>query len=94
MRLDERDFWKRVLKLGDGEPMTEPSQWGYHLVEVRARGMSAEVDLVIPRPGAPHAMVTVHLDKEFNNYGVRSAKVWNVPVSVSCLTRSRAPIRK
>jgi hypothetical protein len=73
---------KVILKMGEGEPMTDPSQWGYHLVELRSRGLSAEVDFVIPRPGAPHALVTVHLEKKFNNYSIASAKVWNLPVTV------------
>jgi hypothetical protein len=73
---------KVLLKLGAGEPMTDSSQWGYHLVELRSRGLSAEADFVVPRQGAPHAMVTLHLEKQFNNYSVKSAKVWNLPVSV------------
>jgi len=73
---------KVLLKLGTGEPMTDSSQWGYHLVELRSRGLSAEADFVVPRPGAPHALVTLHLEKQFNDYSVKSAKVWNLPVSV------------
>lgn len=71
-----------LAKLGSGAPMTASTQWGYHLVELRSRGLSAEADFVVPRPGAPHAMVTLHLEKQFNDYSVKSAKVWNLPVSV------------
>ncbi len=71
-----------IKKLAAGHPMTDSSEWGYHLIELRSRGFSAEADMVIPRSGAPHALITLHLEKEFNNYTISTAKVWNLPTTV------------
>jgi hypothetical protein len=74
-------YEKVIAKLGTGLPMTDASQWAYHVVEIRSRALNAECDIIYPRENAPHGMVTLHLENDLGRYQVKSTKLWNLPAS-------------
>jgi hypothetical protein len=72
---------KVFARLGGGEPMMQPGQRAIHIVQVRTRGMDAQVDLIYPRPDGPHQEVTLTLGHYvFQKWQVRSVRKWGVPV--------------
>ena len=54
------EIYTRVIrKLEIGHPMTDPNETTYHVLEIRIRGLEAEVDLLYPRQGSIYEMVTL-----------------------------------
>lgn len=54
------EIYTRVIrKLEIGHPMTDPNETAYHVLEIRIRGVEAEVDLLYPRQGSIYEMVTL-----------------------------------
>ncbi len=69
-------------KLNGALPMTEVGQPAYHVVELRVRGFSADVDMFFPSASGGYEMATIHLEASLlDKWRVTRDRVWLVPVS-------------
>ena len=71
-----------IKKLGEGTPMTSADQWAYHIISVRSRGFTAEVDIIYPRESGPHELMTIHLRRKVLSYSVEHTRLWRIHVDV------------
>lgn len=70
-------------QLGQGRAMQEPGEPAVHVIQVRVRGVDAEVDVILPRRDAPPEMVTYRMRQRFlHHYRVTDTRRWNIAVDV------------
>ena len=71
-----------VQKLQNSSPMTNVDQLAYHVVELRVRGFTADLDIFFPTASGKYEMATIHLDSSLiSGWGVNRDRVWLVPVN-------------
>ena len=78
------EIYSRVIrKLGMGHPLTDPGEQAYHVLELRIRGMEAEVDLVYPRSNSIYELVTITFSRRLvEGWVVLSSRLWRIRVDV------------
>ena len=76
------EIYTRVIrKLGGGHPQTDPAELTYHILELRIRGIEAEVDLVYPRSGSIYELVTISFSRRLvEGWVVLSSRLWRIHV--------------
>lgn len=76
------EIYTRVIrKLEIGHPMTDPNETAYHVLEIRIRGVEAEVDLLYPRSGSIYEMVTISFRRRLiEGWRVFTSRLWRVHV--------------
>ena len=78
------EIYTRVIrKLGLGHPMTEPGETTYHVLEIRLRGLEAEVDLLYPRRGSIYELVTITFRRRLvEGWSVLTSRLWRKNVAL------------
>ena len=70
-----------IDKLGEGQAMTDPEQRAYHVIEVRARGAQASVDVICPRSDGLYSLMTIDFDHDvIHGYRITNKRVWRIHV--------------
>ncbi len=66
-----------IRRLGAGHPQLDVDEPAYHVTSVRARGLTAEVDLFYPRTDGFYDFVTISFRRDvLGEYAVRSTRLW------------------
>ncbi len=66
-------------RLGSGRPMMASSERAYHVIEVRVRGLDAQVDLLSPRKDGYYHFVTISFRQDLlRGYRVASTRLWRI----------------
>ncbi len=68
--------------LRDTEPMMQEDDPTYHIVQVRARGLQGEVDLVYSAPDVQPRFVTLTMRRDAMDWRVTNRRVWRINVDV------------
>lgn len=72
-----------IKHLGGGRPMDLEDESAFHVRTVRVRGLDAEVELIYPRMGRVHELVTIRFKKKvLGEYAVTSTRLWRYEVEV------------
>jgi hypothetical protein len=76
--------YERVIyQLGEGEPMTEADQVGYHVTEVRTRGFEGEVDLIYPTDDGTYEFATFSFkSKLVGGHYVADTRTWRIRIEL------------
>jgi hypothetical protein len=71
-----------IRRLGEGVPMTDPSQRAFHIESVRISGTTAEVDMIHPGTIGEYQSVTIYLDDAlFRGWQVNNSRPWRFRVT-------------
>lgn len=73
---------KLFALLRDAEPMLQEDDPTYHIIQVRARGIQGEVDLVYSHPDQEPRFVTLSMKRDFMDWRVEDRRVWRIDVDV------------
>lgn len=70
-------------RLRDSRPMQSDDELAIHIQQIRIRANTAEVDVIYPRPGGHHELVTLYMRQRFmTEYRVTGTRLWRVRVDV------------
>lgn len=77
------EVYRRVLHLlREGEPMTSPDQPAYHIIQVRARGLQGEVDVLRTEPSESPEFYTVYMERDAMDWRATDRRLWRIPTDV------------
>ena len=66
-----------IRRLGGGHPQLDAGEPAYHVTSVRARGLTAQVDLFYPRPDGFYEFVTISFRRDLlRGYEVQNTRLW------------------
>ncbi len=79
----QADVYEKVFEdIGYSRPMTSSADLAYHVIEVRLRGLNAEVDVIYPENG-DHALMTVKFrNSVVPGWNVVDTRKWNIRFTV------------
>jgi hypothetical protein len=72
--------YEKVLERldGGGRPLLEAGEPAIHIAEVRTRAFEAEVDLIYPLVSGPNQLVTLYLERGFNDWSIKKTRAWQI----------------
>lgn len=74
-------YLKVINALGEGRPMTAEDETAFHIQVVRVRGLQAEVEVIYPRMGRVHELVTIRFRKKvLGRYEIDNTRLWRYEV--------------
>ncbi len=66
-----------IRRLGGGHPQLDAGEPAYHVTSVRARGLTAQVDLFYPRADGFYEFVTISFRRDLlRGYEVQNTRLW------------------
>jgi hypothetical protein len=66
-----------IRRLGEGHPQLDADEPAYHVTSVRARGLTAQVDLFYPRADGFYEFVTISFRRDLlRGYEVQNTRFW------------------